>query len=46
VETRAQLNFLRHHGCNEGQGYYFSRPVMAEQAEKLIETALREGVVN
>jgi EAL domain-containing protein (putative c-di-GMP-specific phosphodiesterase class I) len=46
VETRAQLNFLQHHGCNEGQGYYFSRPVMAEQAEKLIEAALREGVVN
>jgi len=46
VETRAQLNFLQHHGCNEGQGYYFSRPVVAEQAEKLIATALREGVVN
>jgi len=46
VETLAQLNFLQHHGCNEGQGYYFSRPVGAEQAEKLIETALRQGVVN
>jgi len=46
VETLAQLNFLQHHGCNEGQGYYFSRPVVAEQAEKLIEAALREGVVN
>jgi len=46
VETLAQLNFLRHHGCNEGQGFYFSRPVVAEQAEKLIEAALREGVVN
>ena len=46
VETLAQLNFLQHHGCNEGQGFYFSRPVVAEQAEKLIEAALREGVVN
>jgi len=46
VETRAQLNFLQHHGCNEGQGYYFSRPVVAEKAERLIEAALREGVVN
>jgi len=46
VETSAQLKFLQHHGCNEGQGYYFSRPVVAEQAEKLIATALREGVVN
>jgi EAL domain-containing protein (putative c-di-GMP-specific phosphodiesterase class I) len=46
VETLAQLNFLQHHGCNEGQGFYFSRPVVAEQAEKLIEAALRQGVVN
>jgi diguanylate cyclase (GGDEF)-like protein/PAS domain S-box-containing protein len=46
VETRAQLNFLQHHGCNEGQGYYFSRPVVAEQAGKILEAALREGVVN
>jgi diguanylate cyclase len=46
VETRVQLNFLQHHGCNEGQGCFFSRPVMAEQAEKLIEAALRDGVVN
>jgi diguanylate cyclase (GGDEF)-like protein/PAS domain S-box-containing protein len=45
VETRAQLNFLQSHGCNEGQGYYFSPPVVAEQDEKLIEVALREGVV-
>ncbi len=46
VETRAQLNFLQHHGCNEGQGYYFSRPLGAEQAEKMIEAARREGVIN
>jgi EAL domain-containing protein (putative c-di-GMP-specific phosphodiesterase class I) len=46
VETRAQLNFLQRHGCNEGQGYYFSRPVVPEQAEKLIEAALRKGIVN
>src|ERR1700693_1261050 len=46
VETRAQLNFLQSHGCGEGQGYYFSRPVAAAQAERLIEAALREGVVN
>src|ERR1700683_2657349 len=46
VETRAQLNFLQLHGCNEGQGYYFSCPVVAEKAEKLIEAALREGLAN
>jgi len=32
VETRAQLKFLQLHGCGEGQGYYFSPPVAAEQA--------------
>jgi EAL domain-containing protein (putative c-di-GMP-specific phosphodiesterase class I) len=32
VETGAQLDFLRLHECDEGQGYYFSRPVSAEQA--------------
>jgi diguanylate cyclase (GGDEF)-like protein/PAS domain S-box-containing protein len=29
VETRAQLEFLRQHSCPFGQGYYFSRPVVA-----------------
>ena len=36
VETRAQLDFLRLHECDEGQGYYFSRPVPAEQAAILL----------
>jgi diguanylate cyclase (GGDEF)-like protein/PAS domain S-box-containing protein len=37
VETLAQLDFLQRHGCDEAQGYYFSRPVTAEQAGKLLE---------
>jgi diguanylate cyclase (GGDEF)-like protein/PAS domain S-box-containing protein len=45
VETRAQLEFLRRHGCDEGQGYYFSRPVDAELAGKLVEASTREAVV-
>jgi len=36
VETRAQLDFLRLHECDEGQGYFFSRPVPAEQAAILL----------
>src|ERR1700690_2453286 len=32
IETRDQLSFLQCHRCDEGQGYYFSRPVTAEQA--------------
>ena len=27
VETEAQLQFLRDMGCDEAQGYYFSRPL-------------------
>ena len=40
VETRGQLAFLQAHGCSEGQGYYFSRPVAADQFTKLLETGL------
>jgi diguanylate cyclase (GGDEF)-like protein/PAS domain S-box-containing protein len=39
VETKAQLDFLRLHECDEGQGYYFSRPVAAEQAATLLKAA-------
>lgn len=46
VETRAQLKFLQHHGCGEGQGYYFSYPVVAEQAGKLLQSGIRESVVH
>ena len=31
VETRDQLRFLEARGCNEMQGYYFSKPLPAEQ---------------
>lgn len=30
VETEAQLAFLRHHGCDEAQGYCLSPPLPAE----------------
>jgi predicted signal transduction protein with EAL and GGDEF domain len=33
VETASQLAFLRLQGCNEVQGYYFSKPLTAEQLE-------------
>ena len=40
VETREQFLFLKSHKCDEGQGYYFSHPVVAEQAGKLIEASI------
>jgi EAL domain-containing protein (putative c-di-GMP-specific phosphodiesterase class I) len=36
VETREQLTFLQEHSCPEGQGYYFSRPVVAAQLTQLL----------
>jgi diguanylate cyclase (GGDEF)-like protein/PAS domain S-box-containing protein len=30
VETDAQAAFLLRHGCNQAQGYYYSRPVMPD----------------
>jgi diguanylate cyclase (GGDEF)-like protein/PAS domain S-box-containing protein len=39
VEREAQLAYLHRHGCDEMQGYYFSRPVPAEEFAAM----LREG---
>jgi EAL domain-containing protein (putative c-di-GMP-specific phosphodiesterase class I) len=36
VETDAQVGFLQDHHCNEMQGYYFSRPIPAEEFAKLL----------
>src|SRR5207244_6114559 len=44
VETREQRNFLQVHGCGEGQGYYFSRPMAAEQCAKLLRTGIAKTV--
>jgi diguanylate cyclase (GGDEF)-like protein/PAS domain S-box-containing protein len=40
VETAEQLAFLRAHGCDEGQGYYFSRPMPAAETAKLLELGM------
>jgi EAL domain-containing protein (putative c-di-GMP-specific phosphodiesterase class I) len=37
VETREQLDFLTAAGCEEAQGYYFNRPMVAEQFASLLE---------
>ncbi len=36
VESKEQLAFLRAHQCDEAQGYYFSRPLPAEEFASLL----------
>jgi diguanylate cyclase (GGDEF)-like protein/PAS domain S-box-containing protein len=36
VETEGQLNFLRSHGCDEMQGYYFARPLTVEDCTQAL----------
>ncbi|HEX8404533.1 MAG TPA: response regulator, partial [Duganella sp.] len=36
VETEAQLAYLRRHGCDEIQGYYFSRPLVPDDFAELL----------
>jgi predicted signal transduction protein with EAL and GGDEF domain len=46
VEALQQLNFLQARGCEEGQGFYFSRPLAAHQFAKLLETHAASTVLN
>jgi EAL domain-containing protein (putative c-di-GMP-specific phosphodiesterase class I) len=43
IETAEQLAFLRAHHCGEGQGFYFNRPLTAEQFAKLLTPAAFEA---
>ena len=40
VEDAATANWLRDHGCDIGQGYYFGKPVAADKVLELIEVAV------
>lgn len=33
IENEVQYNFLKGEGCNEGQGYYFNRPLPADSID-------------
>lgn len=34
IESKIELEYLRHNQCDIGQGYYFSKPVSMEEIEK------------
>jgi EAL domain-containing protein (putative c-di-GMP-specific phosphodiesterase class I) len=36
VETEEQYEFLKNNGCDYIQGYYFYRPMTADDVEKLL----------
>lgn len=42
VETDAQLEFLRRNGCDEFQGYLFSRPVSATEMTEMLRSGVRQ----
>lgn len=44
IETQEQLNFLQAHGCSEGQGYFFSRPVPADQFAHILQSGIATTV--
>jgi diguanylate cyclase len=37
VENKEELQFIKDRGCDEGQGYYFSRPLARGAFKKLLE---------
>jgi EAL domain-containing protein (putative c-di-GMP-specific phosphodiesterase class I) len=45
VETQAEMLFLQTHNCEEAQGYYFGRPVPADQFALLLATGIPEKVL-
>ncbi len=40
VETQAQFDMLREHGCDEVQGFFFSEPLPAEAATQFLRRSL------
>ena len=44
AETQAQVDFLRDEGCDEVQGYFFSRPIPADEVGSFVNRRLDAGL--
>ena len=44
IETEEQRRFLLAHGCDLGQGFYFSRPVPAGEIDALFRASRADDV--
>ncbi len=42
IESDAQLRFLKRHGCDHGQGFFYGEPVPCEAFTRLLEAALKK----
>ena len=45
IETRTQHKYLRDQCCTEGQGYFFSRPLIASRFSQLLRTGITDPAV-
>jgi diguanylate cyclase (GGDEF)-like protein len=46
IETKEQLDYLQARGCDEGQGFYFSRPANADTITKLLKDSLQSDAAS
>ncbi len=46
AETQKQIDFLRKEGCDEVQGYFFSRPIPAADVESFLGQAVDSGLAS
>ncbi len=44
VETHEQLDFLRRHGCDYIQGFYFSKPIPQKEFEAMLEASSNKTI--
>jgi EAL domain-containing protein (putative c-di-GMP-specific phosphodiesterase class I) len=45
VETEEQMDFLSRSGCDQVQGYYFSKPLPEEEFEQYVHNSLQAPVI-